>query len=240
MPTRAGPNGRRPSVPSTPPRRRVPAAAAPAAKARRRSGQPRDRAATVAAIIAAATDLVARKGPDGFGLAELGDRAGVSFGLIHRYFGGKDGLLKETLHQPFARQLARVLELHTGSEAARGAAPVVELLFTAQERNPDYVRLIAWGILTGLLTDDVFATHRPTVARLLDGYRHELEASGTTGVDARAVAALLLTATLGFQLFRPLLDALFEADASFDAAYQRHLAAALESFRQPRPRSRRR
>ena len=34
--------------------------------------------------------------------------------------------------------------------------PLVDLLFSAQERNPDYVRLIAWGILTGLLTDDVF------------------------------------------------------------------------------------
>jgi AcrR family transcriptional regulator len=176
---------------------------------------------------------VARKGPDGFGLAELGKRAGVSFGLIHRYFGGKAGLLKETLRQPFARQLARVLELYSGGEATRGPSPVVQLLFVAQERNPDYVRLIAWGILTELLTDDVFATHRPTVARLLAGYRRDLQASGSSDVDARAVAALLLTATLGFQLFRPLLHALFEADASFDAAYQRHLEAALESFRRP-------
>lgn len=233
VPTRAV-SPRRTGASPAPRRRRAPA------KGRRRSGQPRDRAATVAAIIAAATDLVARKGPDGFGLAELGARAGVSFGLIHRYFGGKAGLLKETLRQPFARQLARVLELYTGGEAGRGPAPVVDLLFAAQERNPDYVRLIAWGILTELLTDDVFGTHRPTVARLLAGYRRDLQASNATDVDARAVAALLLTATLGFQLFRPLLHSLFEADASFDAAYQRHLEAALESFRRPRPRARRR
>ncbi|MBP1690210.1 MAG: Bacterial regulatory protein, tetR family, partial [Deltaproteobacteria bacterium] len=97
MPTRAGSPTRRTRA-TAPPRRRP----APT-KRRRRAGQPRDRAATVAAIITAATDLVARKGPDGFGLAELGDRAGVSFGLIHRYFGGKAGLLKETLRQPFAR-----------------------------------------------------------------------------------------------------------------------------------------
>ena len=230
MPTRAA-SPRRTGAPASPRRRRAPA------KGRRRSGQPRDRAATVAAIVAAATDLVARKGPDGFGLAELGARAGVSFGLIHRYFGGKAGLLKETMRQPFARQLARVLELYTGREAGRGPAPVGELLFAALERNPDYGRLIAWGILTELLTDDVFGTHRPTVARLLAGYRRDLEASNSTDVDARAVTALLLTATLGFQLFRPLLRSLMEIDASFDAVYQEHLERALESFREPRPRS---
>jgi AcrR family transcriptional regulator len=208
------------------------------AKSRRRNGAPRDREATVAAIIAAATDLVARKGPDGFGLAELGARAGVSFGLIHRYFGGKAGLLKETLRQPFARQLARVLELYASGDAAQSPAPVVSLLFAAHDRNPDYVRLIAWGILTELLTEDVFATHRPTVEKLLTRYRRNRRAEGADEVDARAVAALLLCATLGFQLFRPMLDSLLAPDARFDAAYQRHLEMALESFRRPRARGR--
>lgn len=211
-----------------------------AAARRRREGQPRDREATVAAIVAAATELMARKGPDGFGLAELGERAGVSFGLIHRYFGGKAGLLKETLRQPFARQLARVLELYSKGEADHSPAPVLQLLFAAQEKNPDYVRLIAWGILTELLTDDVFATHRPMVTRILARYRRDLQATGSTDVDARAVAALLLTATLGFQLFRPLLHSLLPTDADFDAAYQRHLAMALESFRRARLRPRER
>ena len=209
-----------------------------AAKSRRRNGAPRDRAATVAAIVAAATDLVARKGPDGFGLAELGARAGVSFGLIHRYFGGKAGLLKETLRQPFAKQLARVLELYASGDAARSPAPVVSMLFAAHGRNPDYVRLIAWGILTELLTEDVFATHRPMVERLLARYRRDLQDEGADAVDARAVAALLLCATLGFQLFRPMLESLLAPDARFDAAYQRHLEMALESFRRPRARGR--
>ncbi|MCC6848172.1 MAG: helix-turn-helix transcriptional regulator [Deltaproteobacteria bacterium] len=212
-------------------RRRAPAGAG---QARRRAGSPRDRDATVAAIVAAATELMANKGPDGFGLAELGDRAGVSFGLIHRYFGGKAGLLKETLRQPFARQLARVLDLYTGAEAARSPEPLVSLLFSAQARAPHYVRLIAWGILTELLTEDVFATHRGSLIRLLDGYRRDLAAAGAGDVDARAVAALLLTATLGFQLFRPMLESLLETGPDFEAIYRRHLEMALESFRQPR------
>lgn len=210
---------------ATPPRRTT------ATTRRRRGGQPRDREATVAAIVAAATELMAKKGPDGFGLAELGERAGVSFGLIHRYFGGKAGLLKETLRQPFARQLSRVLEMYTSANGERSPEPLLELLFAAGEKNPHYVRLIAWGILTELLTDDVFATHRPMVDRLLDGYQRDLKALGATDVDPRAVAALLLTATLGFQLFRPMLGSLLATDDDFDATYQRHLAMALESFR---------
>jgi len=191
----------------------------------------------VAAIVAAATELMARKGPDGFGLAELGERAGISFGLIHRYFGGKAGLLKETLRQPFARQLARVLDLYGGNDAVRGPAPLVQLLFSAQERNPQYVRLIAWGILTELLTKDVFATHRPAVKKLLAAYRRALAAEKASDVDARAVAALLVTATLGFQLFRPMLESLLETDEDFEAVYRRHLEMALESFRRPAPRT---
>ena len=234
MTNRAGPPSRRSAgsaarTTTTPP----PPRAGAATNGRRRGGQPRDREATVAAIVAAATELMARKGPDGFGLAELGERAGVSFGLIHRYFGGKAGLLKETLRQPFARNLARVLEMYATEDANRSPAPLLELLFAAQEKNPDYVRLIAWGILTELLTDDVFATHRPMVDRLLAGYRRDLQATGATDVDPRAVAALLLTATLGFQLFRPLLQSLLGTDEGFDAAYQRHLAKALEAFRRP-------
>lgn len=236
MARRPGSSARSKDAPPTPRRR----AAANGAKARRRTGTPRDRDATVAAIVAAATELMAKKGPDGFGLAELGDRAGVSFGLIHRYFGGKAGLLKETLRQPFARQLARVFGLYTGVEAARSPEPLVSLLFSAHARAPHYVRLIAWGILTELLTEDVFATHREVVTRLLDEYRKNLASAGITDVDARAVAALVLTATLGFQLFRPMLASLLETDDDFEATYRRHLEMALEAFRRPRARTRER
>lgn len=229
MARRAGTSPRPPGADATR-RRRAPGGAG---AGRRRTRAPRDRDATVAAIIAAATELMAEKGPDGFGLAELGDHAGVSFGLIHRYFGGKTGLLKEALRQPFARQLARVLDLYTGAGAVREPAPLVALLFSAQARAPHYVRLIAWGLLTELLTEDVFATHRESVNRLLEGYRNDLAAAGIADVDARAVAALTLTATLGFQLFRPLLDSLLATGADFETIYRRHLEMALASFRRP-------
>jgi len=200
----------------------------------RRTTGHRNRAETIAAILAAATDLIARKGPDGFGLAELGAEAGVSFGLIHRYFGGKTGLLKEALRQPFTRQLARVLALYERGEARRGPGPLLASLFEAQRRNPRYVRLLAWGLLTGLLTADVFAADRAPIQRLLALHREA--ARPPRSVDTRAVSALALTATLGFALFQPLLQALFDVDDDFETVYRRHVVRALGAFRTPASR----
>jgi AcrR family transcriptional regulator len=225
--------------------RRLAAQATPRRRARRGTrpgrGARRNRAETIDAILAATTDLIARKGPDGFGLAELGAEAGVSFGLIHRYFGGKNGLLKEALRQPFTRQLARVLALYERGEARRGPGPLLASLFEAQRRNPRYVRLLAWGLLTGLLTTDVFAADREPMERLL-ALHHEA-ARPPRSVDTRAVSALALTATLGFGLFEPLLRALFDVGDDFETVYRRHVERALASFRapaRPRVRSRRR
>lgn len=203
--------------------------ASPRGAGRRTGRARRNRDETVATILAVATDLIARKGPDGFGLAELGAEAGVSFGLIHRYFGGKEGLLKEALRQPFTRQLARVLELYEGGAARRGPEPLLTSLFEAQRRNPQYVRLLAWGLLSGLLTADVFAADRAPMRRLLALHRET--ARPPRSVDPRAVSALALTATLGYALFEPLLRALFGVDARFEAVYRRHLTAALGVFR---------
>ncbi|MBI5504287.1 MAG: helix-turn-helix transcriptional regulator, partial [Deltaproteobacteria bacterium] len=64
-----------------------------------RPARRRNREQTIADILDAAEALLERKGPDGFGLAELGREAGVSFGLIHHYFGGKNGLLRAVLQR---------------------------------------------------------------------------------------------------------------------------------------------
>lgn len=155
----------------------------------------------------------------------------MSFGLIHRYFGGKTGLLKEALRQPFTRQLARVLALYERGEMREGPGPLLASLFEAQRRNPRYVRLLAWGLLSGLLTEDVFAADRVPMQRLLALHRET--ARPPRSVDTRAASALALTATLGFALFQPLLQALFDVGDDFEAVYQRHVVRALEAFRTP-------
>src|SRR5256885_1648577 len=61
----------------------------PCAVARRR-----DKEAPKKALCAAAVEVFARSGFDGATTREVATRAGVSEGLIQRYFGGKAGLLQ--------------------------------------------------------------------------------------------------------------------------------------------------
>jgi AcrR family transcriptional regulator len=55
--------------------------------------QPRDRAGKQKALISAATSLFAHRGYEATTTREIAARAGCAEGLIHRYFGGKSGLL---------------------------------------------------------------------------------------------------------------------------------------------------
>src|ERR1700731_3475939 len=57
------------------------------------SGRTRDRAGKEQALIVAAQKLFASKGYDATTTREIAARAGCAEGLIHRYFGGKSGLL---------------------------------------------------------------------------------------------------------------------------------------------------
>ena len=50
-----------------------------------------------AAILEAASELIAAKGPAATSIREVAARAGVNHGLLHRHFGSKDKLLAATL-----------------------------------------------------------------------------------------------------------------------------------------------
>ncbi|RMF24807.1 MAG: TetR family transcriptional regulator, partial [Deltaproteobacteria bacterium] len=95
--------------------------------ARTRRG--RDRERTIKAILDAAEKLLDKKGPDGFGLAELGREAGVSFGLIHHYFGGKEGLLKAVLRRALRDVGREVRRLQEDGRFWQREAPAVLLVF---------------------------------------------------------------------------------------------------------------
>ena len=134
-------------------KRPVPAAAAEegAGTAAPRPARRRNREQTIHDILDAAEVLLDRKGPDGFGLAELGRSAGVSFGLIHHYFGGKEGLLRAVLQRTL-RQLGREIRRIQETGAFWDPdAPAVVVVFDTYLRKPGFARLMAWGLLKGLL-----------------------------------------------------------------------------------------
>jgi AcrR family transcriptional regulator len=80
--------------------------------------QPRNRSGKQKALISAATSLFARRGYEATTTREIAMRAGCAEGLIHRYFGGKSGLLLDIVRLHVAKDKATTID--------RPASPTLE------------------------------------------------------------------------------------------------------------------
>ncbi len=74
-------------------------------------GPTKGRLAVEAALIEAASDLLAEVGPRATSVRDIANQAGVNHGQVHHYFGGKRGLLKEAMRQMAHRHYEAVKEL---------------------------------------------------------------------------------------------------------------------------------
>ena len=201
-----------------------------AAEPRRR----RDREKTVADILDAAERLLEDKGPDGFGLAQLGREAGISFGLIHHYFGGKEGLLKAVLGRTLRHMGHEIRRLQDDGSFWRRDAPAVQVVFDTFGRSPAFSRLLAWGLLTGLIgAEDVareFRKDREALQSMLDAFR--VEAPEETRDEVAVITTLLISSVLGFNLLRPLLVNTVEWNDGLDERLRSQLVSAMVELTQ--------
>ena len=196
----------------------------------------RDREKTVADILDAAERLLGEKGPDGFGLAELGREAGISFGLIHHYFGGKEGLLRAVLGRTLRDMGREIRSLQEDHSFWRRDAPAVQVVFDTFARKPGFSRLLAWGLLTGLIgAEDVareFRKDRDALRTMLEAFR--VEAPEPTRKDVAVITTLLVSSVLGFNLLRPLLVGTVEWDDGLDERLRSQLVSAMVELTQRR------
>ncbi len=196
----------------------------------------RNREQTIRDILDAAEDLLAKKGPDGFGLAELGRDAGISFGLIHHYFGSKEGLLRAVLRRTLRRMGREILQLQEDGEFWSRDAPAVHVVFETFRRRPGFSRLLAWGLLTGLLTaEDVaaeFEEDRRAVRHMIDSLREGIP--GASRESAGATGALVMSVALGFNLLRPVLVQGYQWDERGDELLRDQLVLAIGALTRPK------
>ncbi|HJN74336.1 MAG TPA: TetR family transcriptional regulator [Myxococcota bacterium] len=82
-------------------------------------------------LVEAATALFRERPPTEVSVRDIAAGAGVNHGLVHRYFGGKDGLLREVLAHIF-RSTARVIE--AGMDEDLDAAVLEGLRVLLEER----------------------------------------------------------------------------------------------------------
>lgn len=99
-----------------------------------------------AAVLVAARELVAERGPDGFSVRDIAARAGINHALVHRHFGTKSDVLEQVLT---AESRAVVTALAESGLPTTGAAPgeIVGQLLDVLAARPTYWRALAHAVL---------------------------------------------------------------------------------------------
>ena len=106
------------------------------------SGPRQGREASTEALLSAARELFAERGPSAVSLRDVARRAGVSHGLIHHYIGSRDDLLRMVFSQSTERA-------QTVLDGATNPLDALQRLFEMGRDSEDYSRLLAWSLLEG-------------------------------------------------------------------------------------------
>lgn len=144
-------------------------------------------------LVEAAAQLFAERDSGHVTVRDIAARADVNAGLIQRYFGGKQNLMRAAMERVQGRLAERVGDL---ADVQRD----IGQLFLATLEEREFVAVLARASLDGVLP--AFPAGYPTMeglARRLEEQREEPGSIG--GRDVRPVAAALAALTLGYALF---------------------------------------
>lgn len=151
-----------------------------------RGKTPTGRAEVAAAILQAATDLFAERGPAATSIRDIAARSNVNHGLVFRHFGTKEQLVGAVLDH-LGADLSALLS--TDAPAA--------VLQSSLDRQ---MRVMARTVLDGYPAGQL-QKRFPNIATLLDGVRPLYDDE----VQARLAVANALALQFGWRLFAPIL-----------------------------------
>ncbi|HVQ85276.1 MAG TPA: helix-turn-helix domain-containing protein [Mycobacterium sp.] len=175
---------------------------------------PTGREEVAAAILEAATDLFAERGPAATSIRDIGARSKVNHGLVFRHFGTKEQLVGAVLDH-----LGTDL---TGLLQSGAPADVVEKAFDRQ------MRVMARTVLDGYPAEQL-QKRFPNVAGLLD----EVRPRHDTEIGAQMAVANALALQLGWRLFAPILRSSTGLDELSDAELRRAVDAEVDRIVEP-------
>jgi TetR/AcrR family transcriptional repressor of bet genes len=156
-------------------------------------------------LIAAAIDCLSRLGPQGAGVREICDQAGVSPGLLRHYFDGKDALIIEAYRTLTRGYHGSLRDVFTGS--AESAEQRMRSFFDAYFRNPAtgeervgaYIAFWSLGRTDPTIQRIQRSAYR-RLRRLLAPVLNELAKDRSVRIDAEQVATSLVALLDGFWL----------------------------------------
>jgi TetR/AcrR family transcriptional regulator, repressor for neighboring sulfatase len=175
---------------------------------------PTGREEVAAAILEAATDLFAERGPAATSIRDIAARSKVNHGLVFRHFGTKEQLVGAVLDHLGATLIGL---LH--SEAP---ADVVERALDRQ------MRVLARTLLDGYPAAQL-QKRFPNVVELLD----QVRALHDNDTSARLAVANSLALQLGWRLFAPILRSATGIDEMTDAELRRAVDAEVARIVKP-------
>jgi len=151
-----------------------------------------------AAILEAATDLFAERGPAATSIRDIATRSKVNHGLIFRHFGTKEQLVGAVLDH-LGANLTDLLQSGAGAD-------VVDKALDRQ------MRVMARTVLDGYPAEQL-QKRFPNVAGMLDAVRPHYD----NEIDARLAVANALALQIGWRLFAPILRSAAGLDELTDA-----------------------
>ena len=168
-----------------------------------KAARPQGREAVMAAVLDAANELFAARGPASVSVRDIAAAARVNHALVHRHFGPKHKVLQAVLERS-ARGMAAVADRVTGARAG------VEAIFNAAVEHQNYWRALARAILDG---ESARGLQRdfPTINRLTAMLARERAESHpdrdplTVALESSVVVGAFSELILGWTLFEPFL-----------------------------------
>jgi AcrR family transcriptional regulator len=167
---------------------------------------PTGREEVAAAILEAATDLFAERGPAATSIRDIATQSKVNHGLVFRHFGAKDQLVGAVLDH-----------LSTTTTASLQADPSAEETERAMDRH---MRVMARTLLDGYPVGKL-QTQFPGASRLFDQIRPDHE----NDTSARLAVANAFALQLGWRLFAPFVRSAAGLDELSDAELRQSVAA---------------
>lgn len=156
--------------------------------------KPHGRDEVVTALIRASTELFSEKGVEAVSLRKIAARAGVNHGLIHRHFGSKEALRRQTQEALAAGIREEIGDPDDFSSAVLRSSKAIR-------ENDMFWRVMARTFLDGKDKGEIQGNF-PFVRKLVDLVRREQkEKSITSKIDPRNIVAAILAYGLGMMVF---------------------------------------
>ena len=157
-------------------------------------------------LLVAAGELLGEVGPRSMSVRNVAERAGVNHGLVHHYFGGKDGLLQAAM--------TRLVQEHAvfASEASHGDPIPAPLLLN---HDPKYLRAVVRAVLDDemhLATTEI--SEGVSVPQGAMAHAIKSKHMDEPDVQMKAMVAVAMAMEMGWAALEPFLFAVTEvADA---------------------------